>query len=130
VTRRQAGASLRGYSGLPSLSLVVIGTGGNQKRRCWPQSGKFTGVLFHDAQRSGSFRERAVKRLGRARALLKFGHTTAVHEVVYSNAAGEFSLDNLPGMEHTDISVIMPRLRQAGSSGCAVEKRKSQAHGS
>lgn len=116
--RRQAGAGFAATVAALAVT-VVIGLAAI-RTPLFAQTGKFTGVV-HDA--SGA----VVPMRARVdiRASVAAGNKSSYHEIVYSNGAGEFSLDNVPDGVY-DVSITAPGFAKQEHQGVLFDSSKGK----
>ncbi|HEY3740262.1 MAG TPA: M56 family metallopeptidase [Bryobacteraceae bacterium] len=116
--RRQAGAGFAATVAALAVT-VVIGLAAI-RTPLFAQSGKFTGIV-HDP--SGAVLPNRARVDIRASAAA--GNKAPYHEIVYSNGAGEFSLDNVPDGVY-DISITAPGFAKQEHQGVLVDSSKGK----
>ena len=117
--RRQAGASFAAT--VAALAVTVVIALAAVRTPLFAQSGKLAGVV-RDA--SGAVIPKARVDVRNSIGSAARGETP-VHEIVYANPAGEFSLDNVPDGNY-DITITAPGFAKQDHQGVLFESRNSK----
>ena len=117
--RRQAGASFAAT--VAALAVTVVIALAAVRTPLFAQSGKLAGVVRDS---SGAVIPKARIDVRNTMGSAARGEVP-VHEIVYSNPAGEFSLDNLPDGSY-DITIAAPGFAKQDHQGVLFESRNAK----